>query len=304
MSKGWLTKLSREGFRWYLRRFPLRDGKGFFYRRFHGPLAPGDGRVAVRLARGMVMRLDLADPDQRKMYFYGDYDERREADLLTRILEPGEIFWDVGANIGFFTLLAAACMENTGRVVAFEPQEAAWEQLSDNLSLNPWTNVVVVRAAVTDREGEACLHAARGLADGRANLYRPGAGQTESCPVRTVTLDGWQAAQGPAGPDFIKLDVEGAELPALEGGRETLTRFAPLLLVEMKEAIFQSLGTERRVIQDLLGGLGYRPAGQERGRWRLCREVGEVAGRNVLWLNPDLPRHRHKAARASIRGLI
>lgn len=92
--------------------------------------------------------------------------------------------------------------------------------------------------------------------------------------------------------------MEGAELAALTGAQETLGDNAPLLLVELKEAIFQSLGTDRSAIQEFLNRWGYRPAGLVRGRWTLCGDVQEVVSRNVLWLQPDLPRHREKAARA------
>jgi len=298
----WLTSLAREAFRWYLRRFPLRDGKAFFYKLLQDKLVPAEGWATAPLVRGFTLRLDLADPDQRKMYFYCDYDERREAKLVNRVLSPGEVFWDVGANLGYFTLLAAARLGNTGQVVAFEPGQRAYERLSENISLNSFTNILPCNVAVTDREGEAVLYSHPGLADGRANLYRPGGGQTGSEKVRTVTLDGWRRRQGLPGPDFIKMDVEGAELAALRGAEETLTSSAPLLLVEMKEAIFQALGLDRAAIQELLGRHGYRPAGLERGRWRLCREVGEIVSRNVLWLQPDLPRHREKAARVPLRG--
>ena len=180
-----LLHLAREALRWYLRRFPWRDGKAFCYRHLHGKLAPPEGWVTASLVRGFSLHLNLADPEQRRLYYYGDYDERREADLITRVLAPGEIFWDVGANLGYFTLLAAASLKNTGQVVAFEPAQTAFSQLTANIALNPFTNIVTYPVAVTDREGETLLHSAPGLADGRANLFQAGAGQTETEPVRT-----------------------------------------------------------------------------------------------------------------------
>jgi FkbM family methyltransferase len=299
----WLIFWAREAFCWYLRRFPLRDGKEFFYRQFHQKLAPPKGWLTLRLARGFTLHLNLADPVQRQLFFFGDYDERREADLITRVFDPGEVFWDVGANLGYFTLLAAARLNHTGQVVAFEPGPSAYACLTGNISHNPFTNILTFPVAATDREGDAVLYSVAGQADGRANLFRPGADQAERSPVRTVTLDSWRKTHALIGPDFIKMDVEGAELAALTGARETLAAGDPLLLVEMKEAIFQSLGTDRAAIEDFLKGFGYQPAGLAKGRWRLCREVREVVSRNVLWLKPDLPRHREKAARVPIGGM-
>ena len=302
-SQNRLTCLAREAFRWYLRRFPWRDGKAYLYRHLHRKLAPPDGWVTVHLARGFTLRLDLKDAEQRRLYFFGDYDERREADLITRVLSPGEIFWDVGANLGYFSLLAAACLQNIGQVVAFEPGQVAYAHLTANISLNPFTNILACPLAAADREGEMVLYSAPGLADGRANLFQPGNGQTKRERVGTVTLDGWRSHQNQAGPDFIKLDVEGAELAALTGAHDTLAACAPLLLVEMKEAIFQSLGTDRTAVQKFLSQWGYQPAGLIKGRWGLYRDIRKVVSRNVLWLNPDLFRHRQKAARVPISGL-
>jgi FkbM family methyltransferase len=299
----WLTSLAREAFCWYLRRFPWRDGKEFFYQHFHRQLAPSEGWLTLRLTRGFTLNLDLADPVQRKLFFFGDYDERREANLITRVLDPGEVFWDVGANLGYFTLLAAARLNNTGQVVAFEPGPSASACLTGNISHNSFANILTFPVAASDREGDAVLYSVAGQADGRANLFRPGADQAASTSVRTVTLDGWREQHDLSGPDFIKMDVEGAELAALTGARATLATGGPLLLVEMKEAIFQSLGTDRTAIEDFLNSFGYQPAGLTKGRWRLYREVREVVSRNVLWLKPDLPRHREKATRVPIGGM-
>lgn len=301
--QNWLTSLARQAFCWYLRRFPLRDGKAFFYRHLHGKLAPPAGRAITRLARGFTLELDLADPGQRRLYFFGDYDERREADLISRVLEKGEVFWDVGANLGYFTLLAAAALGPTGQVAAFEPGGSAFAALTRNISLNQFTNILAYQVAASHRQGEAVLYSVRGQPDGRANLFRPGAGQTATETVPTVTLDSWREEKGLTLPAFIKLDVEGAELQALTGARETLAAGEPLLLVEMKEAIFAALGTARPALEDFLRDLGYRPAGLFRGRWRLCRDVSEVTSRNVFWLKPGLPRHRNKARRVPIRGM-
>ncbi|MGQ9687697.1 MAG: FkbM family methyltransferase [Desulfobaccales bacterium] len=288
---------------WYLRRFPWRDGKARVYERFHRAMAPAQGWVALSLQRGFTLRLDLADPVQRRLFFFGDYDERREADLISRILERGEVFWDVGANLGYFTLLAAACLQNTGRVAAFEASRRTFACLEANVALNPFGNIVLWQAAVTDREGEAVLYRTPGSADGRANLFRPAGDQTERETVPTLTLDAWRRQKAEALPDIIKLDIEGAEAAALRGAQETLAGGHPLLLVETKDAICRALGTERAALQEFLQPWGYHPAALVRGRWQVVADLRQVKSRNVLWLKPDLLHHRQKASRAGIRGI-
>ena len=134
----WFSSISRDILRWYLRKFPLRDGKTFFYQRFSPRLTPPERFVTAALEAGFSMKLDLRDAVQRRMYFYGDYDERYEAKMIRRLLDKGEIFWDIGANIGYFSLLAAATLQHTGQVIAFEPGQVAYARLMDNIALNPF----------------------------------------------------------------------------------------------------------------------------------------------------------------------
>ncbi|MGA8139734.1 MAG: hypothetical protein WB948_03540, partial [Desulfobaccales bacterium] len=112
--KSWVRALCR----WYLSKFPLRDGKVFIYEHLHQSLMPSDLLVTAALDPGFRMRLDLGDAEQRKIYFFGHYHERYEAALVARVLEPGEVFWDVGANIGYFSLVAAAAVGERGEVAA------------------------------------------------------------------------------------------------------------------------------------------------------------------------------------------
>lgn len=168
----WFSSTSRDILRWYLRKFPLRDGKTFFYQRFSPRLTPPERFVTAALDAGFSMKLDFRDAVQRCMYFYGDYDERYEAKMIRRLLDKGEIFWDIGANIGYTSLLAAATLQHTGRVIAFEPGQVAYARLLDNIALNPFRNITTFNLAVTDREEEAALYLAAETADGCCQLIR------------------------------------------------------------------------------------------------------------------------------------
>ena len=100
--------------RFYLSRFPLRNGKGRLYEALNEKLLPSERFVTIPMPYGFLLKLDLSEPAQRKIYFFGDYDERHEITLLRRILLPGDIFWDVGANIGFYTLTASRSSRSRG----------------------------------------------------------------------------------------------------------------------------------------------------------------------------------------------
>ena len=299
----WFASKSREILRWYLRKFPLRDGKTFFYQSLSPRLTPPEAFVTAALEAGFSMRLDLRDAVQRRMYFYGDYDERYEARMIRRLLDDGEIFWDIGANIGYFSLLAAATLQHSGRVIAFEPGQVAYARLVDNIGLNPFRNITTFNLAVTDREGEAALYLAAATADGCASLYGAGGEVTAREICRTVSLDGFVPSHGLPGPDFIKIDVEGAELFVLRGARQMLAASRPLVLVELKAETLAAAGTDKREIQDLLAGYGYVPSFPYRRKWYRARDVSDVKSRNLLWFDPDVQAHREKMARLPIIDL-
>jgi FkbM family methyltransferase len=297
MSDNLLKSAGRALFRWYLSKFPLRDGKVFLYAHLHPSLMPGDRLLSVTLDQGFRMRLDLEDAEQRKVYFFGHYHERYEAALVARLLDPGEVFWDVGANIGYFSLVAAAAVGDTGEVLAFEPGAASLERLTENVSLNPYKTIRIFNLAVADAAGEATLYRADGIADSSASLFSAAAASASGEVCRTVALDGMLQQEGLRSPDFLKLDVEGAELAALQGAAGILTASCPLLLVEMEEKNLVAAGASKAAIQSFLQGFGYRAAFLRKGRWHPIDDVNLTRGRNLFWFNPALPSHREKASR-------
>ena len=288
---------SRALFRWYLSQFPLRDGKAYFYEKFHPSLRPVERLLTVTLDQGFKMKLDMEDAEQRKVYFFGHYHERYEAALVARVLDPAEVFWDIGANVGYFSLVAAARVREAGQVVAFEPGAAALERLTENVSLNPGKNIRIYHLAVADRDGEAVLYRAEGIADSSASLFAAAAGAAGGEACVTVALDGLRNKEKLASPDFVKLDVEGAELAALQGAAAILADSRPLLLVEMETKTLVAAGASKAAIQAFLKDYGYCAAYLRKGGWHLIDDVNDARGRNIFWFNPDMPKHREKAKR-------
>jgi FkbM family methyltransferase len=302
MPKSCLTSGLRGLFRWYLSKFPLRDGKAFFYERFHTSLTPTDRYAVTRLDKGFAMKLDLADPEQLKVYFYGHYHERYEAELVQKLLSGDDVFWDVGANVGYFTLVAATALANRGQIVAFEPGKNAYERLTENLALNSYENIQTFPVAVTDGEGEAVLHLAGDIADSSANLYQAAQAQAGQEVCRTVALDHFLAAEGLRPPDLIKLDAEGAELAVLQGAQGLMANSPPLWLMEMEEKNLAAAGASKAAVAEFLTGYGYRAAHLSKGRWYATADLAGVKGRNIFWFNPGVQAHRQKAARLPVQG--
>jgi len=173
--------------------------------------------------------------------------------FLDGVLKPGMTFVDVGANLGLYSLFAAKKVGQSGTVVAIEPSTREFRKLHKNVKINGANNCRVLKLAVSDHAGEATLKIASEFHAGHNTLSSFVYDHTSlACTeiVRTEKLDDIVRQQGLPSVDFIKIDVEGMEAPVLAGATETLSRFHPVLLVEISNPAFpthsslESLGYE------------------------------------------------------------
>ena len=161
-------------------------------------------------------------------YWLGQYELPVQA-ALVRELKPGAVFFDVGANAGFFTLLAARRIGPMGKCIAFDPDPENIASILEQCSLNGLSSVLVVNEAISDSVGRAWFTRVHpGAATG--HLWN-GKSVEEPIEVVTTTLDASAATYG--APDLIKIDVEGEEGRALRGGTNLLRERRPKWLVEI-----------------------------------------------------------------------
>ncbi len=165
-------------------------------------------------------------------------------------LPPGGVAFDIGANLGEWTLPLARAAGPGGRVLAFEPNPTVADALARSLRIGGLRQVTLHRAALSDSEGTAPFI----VAAGNSGESRIGAAADGSeIQVRTRLLDAVAAEAGLARIDLVKIDVEGHERKVLEGGRATIERFRPALVVE----IGHETGEDRAALADLYESLGY-----------------------------------------------
>lgn len=166
--------------------------------------------------------------------FAGHPYEEGEWKFLRRLLRPGDVIVDVGANQGFFTILASMCVGGAGIVYAFEPTVSERRKLLRNLRVNHCENVVVESVAVGATDGIGTL-TSYGWHQGSFSSLRPAASDVVAPGARlavpVVTLDGWAAGRSVEHVRALKIDVEGGELDVLRGARAFLEH-RPIILCE------------------------------------------------------------------------
>lgn len=190
-----------------------------------------------------------------------DYYELSERGFLKAFLRPGDIFVDVGANIGLYTVLAGHYVGPSGHVYAFEPCAETYRRLLENMELNGLSNVSCHQVALSDRR--ECLDMTVSLDgfDECNSLGRPVFGRRfVSESIASVAWDEFAGEHGLAGRVvMMKIDVEGWEAYVLDGGAGTLSRGdAPILQVEFSDQAALSASSSCRKLYDALESLGYK----------------------------------------------
>ncbi|MGI8773561.1 MAG: FkbM family methyltransferase [Actinomycetota bacterium] len=209
---------------------------------------PGTARIRERMYRGMgeqvvpvsgfdlVLSIDMRSATQR-IYSTAKHEEQYVVDFLTQQVRPGGYALDIGAFIGFYTILLGSLVGHEGRVWAFEPVPECARRVETNASLNGLSHVRVETAAVSNINGETTLTLGIDPSSGHigptSSLARPGS--KGSLPVAVCRIDDYVVQHPFDRLDLVKIDVEGAEVAALEGMHETLRSFRPTLLVEVND---------------------------------------------------------------------
>jgi FkbM family methyltransferase len=245
-----------------IRRIPLAyPAYAFLYRRW----APR-GEVCVE-AHGHKLFLDPRDLGMARAFllFRGQWEET-ETGLFCSLVKEGMTVVDVGANVGYYTLLAARLVGNSGRVFSFEPSPENFALLKRNVEANGYDNVVLVPKAVSDASGTAKLSLDRSSSGGHGlSDFRGGPDTVE---VETVSLDEYFAGRGHR-VDLLKVDAEGAEMAIFRGMQRVVAQSSHLvLLTEFFPRAIRSFGHRPEDYVRQLAGCGFRihPIDEDRGR--------------------------------------
>jgi|GEM_PF-251281 len=210
----------------------------------------------VGIGNGLYMSVDPVDENGRWAYVHGLQPAERIARQFVRLLRRGDNVLDIGANLGYLTLVAAWRVGPRGCVHAFEPNPQVLRRLRANAALNPRFNIRVHGQAVTDRCGQARLFLAFDHRTGHSSLRNLGAEAAQTALVETTTIDTLLDRLPPI--RLVKLDIEGAELRALHGMIRCIQRDRPFILTECNNEFLTALGGSANELCHFLTSRNYR----------------------------------------------
>lgn len=225
--------------RWFNHRFPWHQLKPSLAKRVRSRLDSPPGRQVYGGIQGdLHMLLDLSLDFERDIYL--NVSNMQMLSVFRKVLRAGDIVVDGGANIGYLSLVASRRVGPRGKVYAFEPQPAAIELLQKNIELNRAHNITVVAKAAWDKPGFSTLYEfAQSDHDLPSLGARPDKNVHREYRVETVRMD--DVVSGPV--RLYKLDIEGAEWPAMRGSERILfSDPPPHVIIELNPRTCEGFG--------------------------------------------------------------
>ena len=240
----------------YCRRSPVKLGKTKIISATRRLVTPHESEASL-IGGGSILA-DLSDLVPRLLYFLGYY-EYGLTNLIRRTLQPGHTFIDIGAHVGYYTVMAGTLVGAGGSVHSFEPIPEIYSRLQENVALNRLNNVRANEAAICDKDGDLEIFLPKAGNTGTGSIVRqPNSSETSiRCPA--MTLDSYVRREAIERIRLIKLDIEGGELCALHGMKGLLSSPQPPdVICEAVPVLLERAGTTCEEILRFMDQLGYR----------------------------------------------
>ena len=199
-----------------LRKILKLTPKGFVFPILQGP------------AKGMKWLVGSSDHG----CWLGSYELKKQKQIV-KYLKPGMVVYDIGAHVGFYTLLFSRAVGPEGRVYAFEPFPDNFLFLKKHICLNNLENVLIEQYAVSDSNGEVIFYSDHASNYTGSIIHINQSDNLRRIIVKTIILDKYVYHENNSPPDLIKMDIEGAEYHALSGMENILINGNPILFLSL-----------------------------------------------------------------------
>ena len=200
--------------------------------------------------------------------FFKGYYEPDVSNLLSKLLIPGNIVIDVGANVGIHTVLMAKKVTESGKVFAFEPHPEIADRLENNLNLNNYKFVKIIEKALSDKESKSnfYIYPKDNINKGISSLYKNHLEiNHRKINIDVTTLDNFVKKNNVKKIDLIKIDTEGNDLKVLKGSEETIKKFSPHIIFEFEKNLWALAESTFSDIYDFLKEKNYK-------MYKICKQ--------------------------------
>ena len=201
--------------------------------------------AGIQFPYGFKMKLNGSSDFERG--FYVRDIEVETSQYIQHTLNSGDCFWDIGANLGFFSMLASQCVGSTGQVHSFEPTPESFQRLAEHIEMNSMKNITAHNCALSDYNGFASINSPDKVNHGMNFISKHEDGQI-------IVQIGDDMSLMP--PTLIKIDVEGSEPQVIKGLSQTIAKHLPKLIIEFSEPWLNRFNTICEELRDLILSLG------------------------------------------------
>lgn len=213
---------------------------------------------ACRIFTGQTMLLHIRDWVQYHLFLYGYYEKEESLFWLDFAKGDKKVIFDIGANVGYFTLLAAHATGNNSRVFAFEPVTRTFNRLKENLKLNEIkATVITEKLAVGKSDSTLTIHVGNQYNWGMSSVNQHEESSSEAETINCISLDSYTGKKGISRIDLIKIDVEGAEFDAISGMLNSIEKHRPILMIELLDTHLSKQGHYSGEIYEMLFRFNY-----------------------------------------------
>ena len=236
---------------------------------------------------GIIFHLDIAERVQKGIFCFHYYGPEDVA-AFRKFIKPGCVVFDIGANVGQYALLASRLVADTGRVYAFEPNQAIFLRLKENVELNAAGNVFLVPKAVAAESKTMRFYppSEETCQDIGSLLPAQGTSSNTEVEVEAVSLDDFCDMNGIERVDFLKVDAEGYDLEVLKGAVRMMARNPNLVVMaEIVESLLKQVQTTPADFYDFMEKRGFKPyVVTKTGRLRPLRGEKPASLLNVFFI--------------------
>lgn len=248
-----------------------------------------DSHEVVMTIKKLGIKMSIIKNDHRSQpleIFNFDQYEKEELDLTLKLIKENFVVFDIGANIGWYSIIIGKLKKNA-KVYAFEPIPQTFKFLKKNIKLNRLENVILFNLGLSDKSGKFTLYFSPERTGNASFQNLSGNKKTKKIACKVTTLDDFVKKRRTR-CDFIKCDVEGAELLVFKGGIKTIDKFKPIILTEMLRKWSAKFNYHPNDIIKLLRSHGYKCFSIKEGKLKELRQMNlKTTETNFFFLHQE-----------------